>query len=113
MRLTAAGNAAIEQELRSLDRTLIQAIATNDGLAPAGLLDAHEHMAECKPVRMLLRSLNNDLQGEGWKKSGYNAINSIAFVASLPINSDLRSDRQWERKTDRCDPRPELGDHSY
>src|ERR1700722_18588224 len=40
VRLTAAGNAAIEQELRSLDRTLVQAIATNDGLAPAGLLDA-------------------------------------------------------------------------
>ena len=40
VRLTAAGNAAIEQELRSLDHTLIQAIATNDGLAPARLLDA-------------------------------------------------------------------------
>jgi hypothetical protein len=40
VRLTASGNAALEQQLRSLDRTLIQAIATNDGLAPSGLLDA-------------------------------------------------------------------------
>lgn len=40
VRLTASGNAALEQQLRSLDHTLIQAIATNDGLAPARLLDA-------------------------------------------------------------------------
>lgn len=33
-------NAAIEQELRSADRALMQAIATNDRLAAAGLLNA-------------------------------------------------------------------------
>ena len=40
VRLTASEKAALEQELRSLDHTLIQAIVTNDGLAPARLLDA-------------------------------------------------------------------------
>ena len=40
VRLTASENAALERELRSLDHTLIQAIATNDGPAPARLLDA-------------------------------------------------------------------------
>jgi hypothetical protein len=40
VRLTASKNAALEQELRSLDHTLIQDIDTNDGLAPARLLDA-------------------------------------------------------------------------
>ena len=40
VRLTASENTALERELRSLDHTLIQAIATNDGPAPARLLDA-------------------------------------------------------------------------
>jgi hypothetical protein len=40
VRLTASENAVLEQELRSLDHTLIQVIATNDRLAPARLLDA-------------------------------------------------------------------------
>ena len=40
VRLTASENAALEHELRSLDHTLIQAIAMNDRLAPARLLDA-------------------------------------------------------------------------
>jgi len=40
VRLTASENTALERELRSLDHTLIQAIATNDGSAPARLLDA-------------------------------------------------------------------------
>jgi hypothetical protein len=40
VRLTASEKASLEQELRSLDHTLIQAIVTNDGLTPARLLDA-------------------------------------------------------------------------
>ena len=40
VRLTASESAALEQQLRSLDYTLIQAISTNDDLAPARLLDA-------------------------------------------------------------------------
>src|ERR1700719_1477756 len=40
VRLTASEKAALEQELRSLDHTLVQAIVMNDGLAPARLLDA-------------------------------------------------------------------------
>lgn len=40
VRLTPSENAAVERELRSLDHTLIQAIATNDGPAPERLLDS-------------------------------------------------------------------------
>ena len=39
VRLTASENAALERQLRSLDQTLMQAIAANDGVASARLLD--------------------------------------------------------------------------
>ena len=52
----------------SVDRILF-------GIArPVGLLDTHEHMAECKPARILLSCRDSNLQGAGWKKSGWIAI---------------------------------------
>ena len=52
----------------SVDRILF-------GIArPVDLLATHEHMAECKPARILLSSRDNNLQGAGWEKSGWIAI---------------------------------------
>jgi hypothetical protein len=50
---------------------------------PVGLFDTHDHMAECKPGRILLSSRDNNLQRMG--KIRLDRDNSIAFVASLPI----------------------------
>ena len=69
---------------------------------PVGLLDTHEQMAECKPARILLSSRDNNLQGAGWKKSGWIAITPSRlsrlcrlFRGAGPITVAVNTRRLW------------------
>ena len=93
VRITASENAALERELRSLDHTLIQAIATNDEPAAARLLDAEFTW----------------IDRDGRSRSKSDLANRIGLLSAGADRSSL--DREGLRPIDRTKPYEEMLSH--